>query len=261
MSDTVSDVARNTNGRLVQTFMSSYRLSFIGDHVYTVDTFVHYYRQAYPERDCPSIPTVYRDIDSGILPLRNSNLPMKLRRRVRGSGKLHVRMNQHVLGTSITERTAVVTTRSEIGHWEGDPVKSKRTEDQPALMTLTERTTRFQIIYKIPNYHAATCRNSLQTILADYGNEHFKSITFDNGSEFAELAQVEGAQIYFAHPYSPWERGTNENHNGLIREFIPKGHSLHDYDITMIQAVQDALNNRPRRILGYRTPSSLIPDL
>ncbi|GAX01126.1 hypothetical protein C5L25_001957 [Secundilactobacillus silagei JCM 19001] len=128
-------------------------------------------------------------------------------------------------------------------------------------MTLTERTTRFQIIYKIPNYHAVTCRNSLQTILADYGDEHFKSITFDNGSEFAELAQVQGTQIYFAHPYSPWERGTNENHNGLIREFIPKGHSLHDYDITMIQAVQDALNNRPRRILGYRTPSSLMPDL
>ncbi|RWZ68949.1 IS30 family transposase, partial [Lactiplantibacillus plantarum] len=117
------------------------------------------------------------------------------------------------------------------------------------LITLTEQVTRLQIIFKIPNHHADTYRQELQTILADYGTQNFKAITFDNGSEFAKLSTIKGPEIYFAHPYSPWERGTNENHNELIREFIPKGHSLHDYDITMIQAVQAALNDRPRRLV------------
>ncbi|MTV81496.1 IS30 family transposase [Secundilactobacillus folii] len=229
--------------------------------VHSVDTFVYFYRHTYPERPCPSTTTVYRDINAGVLSLRNSDLPVKLRRRVKGTGQSHSRKNQHVLGDSIETRPAVVDQRTEIGHWEGDLVKGKKTEDQPALMTLTERVTRFQIIFRISNYHATTCREGLETILADYGKEHFKSITFDNGSEFAELATIQDTQIYFAHPYSPWERGTNENHNGLIREFIPKGHSLYNYDITTIQAVQDALNARPRRLLGYHSPGDLMPGL
>ena len=72
---------------------------------------------------------------------------------------------------------------------------------------------------------------------------------------------VEGTDVYFAHPYSPWERGTNENQNGLLREFIPKGRSLHHYDIIDIQSFQDALNSRPRRILGYRSAAELMPEL
>lgn len=131
-------------------------------------------------------------------------------------------------------------------------MKGKRTEDEPALMTLTERVTQFQIIFKLPAYHATTCRIGLQTVLSDSGAEYFKSVTFDNGSEFAGLSKIQGTQVYFAHPYSPWERGTNENHNGLIREFISKGHSLHNYDITEIQTVQDALNDRPIMRIGQK---------
>nr|WP_261978589.1 IS30 family transposase [Lactiplantibacillus plantarum] len=210
---------------------------------------MHAYRQIFSSRLCPSTPTVYRDINAGVLSLRNSDLPMKLRRRIKGQGHHHVRINKHVLGQSIAERSANVDNRTEIGHWEGDLVKGQQAQDDPALITLTEQVTRLQIIFKIPNHHADTYRQELQTILADYGTQNFKAITFDNGSEFAKLSTIKGPEIYFAHPYSPWERGTNENHNELIREFIPKGHSLHDYDITMIQAVQAALNDRPRRLV------------
>lgn len=228
--------------------------------IYSVDTFVHHYQSEHPDQPCPSTPTVYRDIDKGLLAVHNADLPMKLRRRVR-HGNHHSRLNKKVLGTSIDERPAAVEDRQEVGHWEGDLVKGKRVEDEPALMTMTERKTRFEIIIKLPNYHADTCRKGLESILADYGADNFKTVTFDNGSEFAQLGTINGTQVYFAHPYSPWERGSNENANGLIREFIPKGRSLHEYDLIDIQSIQDTLNCRPRRLLDYQSASDLMPEL
>ncbi|RND88780.1 Transposase, IS30 family [Lacticaseibacillus paracasei] len=144
-------------------------------------------------------------------------LPKKLRRRIKGYKNAHKRKN-------------------------------------PALMTLTERYSRTEIIVKIPDYHAGTCLKALQDTIDDYGAKEFESITFDNGSEFAKLSEIVGTQIYFAHPYSPWERGTNENANGLLREFFPKGKSLRAVTLVEIQAVQSALNHRPRRILNYLRP-------
>lgn len=229
--------------------------------VYSVDSFVQTYKKAHPELKCPSTPTVYRDIDKGLLEVRNGDLPMKLRRRVRSGANKHARTNKRVYGESIEDRPKEVESRQVVGHWEGDLVKGTRVEDEPALMTMTERVTRFEIILKLPNYHAETCLQGLQTILDDYGADNFKTVTFDNGSEFAKLSDVEGTTVYYAHPYSPWERGTNENANGLLREFIPKGHSLHDYDITDIQGFQDALNQRPRRSLDYQCAAELLPDL
>ncbi|KRK97768.1 transposase IS30 family protein [Secundilactobacillus odoratitofui DSM 19909 = JCM 15043] len=111
-------------------------------------------------------------------------------------------------------------------------------------MTLTERLSRFEIIVKIPDYHAETCRDILQAILNEYSTEKFHSITFDNGCEFSLMNQVDGTQIYFAHSYTPWERGSNENQNSLIREFIPKGKSLRAYDEHYIAQIQDPLNHR-----------------
>ena len=128
-------------------------------------------------------------------------------------------------------------------------------------MELTERYSRAEIVVKIPNCRAATCRQALQDIVYDYGAEEFDSITFDNGSEFAELNQVHGTQIYFAHPHSPWERGTNENNNGLLREFFPKGKSFKNVSVVDVQAAQSALNRRPRRILGWLRPCDYYPNL
>jgi len=221
----------------------------------SVDSFVHRFRRDHPDKPCPSTPTVYRYIDMGVLDLDNTDLPAKLRRRIKSPRKVHARMNKKDLGTSIDERPSVTNDRLMLGDWEGDLVKGKRVASEPAVMTLTERLSRFEIIVKIPDYHAETCRDALQAIINEYGTEKFHSITFDNGSEFSLLDQVQGTQIYFAHPYSPWERGSNENQNGLIREFMPKGKSIKNFTDAYIAEVQGALNNRLRKSLGYLSAS------
>ncbi|WP_341780010.1 IS30 family transposase [Levilactobacillus sp. HBUAS70063] len=221
----------------------------------SIDSFVHRFRRNHPGHPCPSTPTVYRYIDKGMLNLDNTDLPVKLRRRVKSPRKAHDRTNKRNLGTSIDERSDVVNERLGLGDWEGDLVKGKRVASEPAVMTLTERLSRFEIIVKIPDRHAETCRDALQAVVNEYGAEKFHSITFDNGSEFSLLDQVQRTQIYFAHPYSPWERGSNENQNGLIREFMPKGKSMKNYTDAYISEVQDALNNRLRKSLGYLSAS------
>lgn len=162
-----------------------------------VDCFVQTYKIAHPEQKYPSTSTVYRDIDKGLLEMRNGDLPMKPRRRVKSD------TNKRVYGQSIEERPEEVEDRQVVGHWEGDLIKGTRVENEPALMTMTERATRFEIILKLPNYHADTCLQGLQTILDDYGADNFKSVTFDNGSEFAKLSEAVGTDVYYAHPYSP----------------------------------------------------------
>lgn len=169
-------------------------------------------------------------------------------------------MSKRTLGLSIEDRPTAASDRTEVGHWEGDLVKGKRVANESATMTLTERTSRYEIIVKIADYHAETCRQALQSVIDDYGSEHFKTVTFDNGSEFADLSQVTGTTVYFTHSYSPWKRGSNENQNQLIREFIPKGQSMRFLTITGIQSIQDALNQRLRRILGYQSAMDVLPD-
>ena len=229
--------------------------------IHSVDSFVHDFQMRFPHLKCPSTPTVYRYIDAGLLPLTNLDLPVKLRRRVKRPGLRHARMNKHNLGESIENRPKAVDGRLGVGHWEGDLVKGKRVESEPALMTLTERYSRTEIIVKLPDYHAETCRRALQATIDDYGAKEFDSITFDNGSEFSSLASVTGTKIYFAHPYSPWERGSNENANGLLREYFPKGKSFKRVTLEEIQAVQSALNHRPRRSLGWLRPCDYYPNM
>ncbi|MDM7516830.1 IS30 family transposase [Lentilactobacillus sp. TOM.63] len=199
--------------------------------IQSVDSFVHYFSQIHPTSPEPSTPTVYRYIDRGLLPIKNADLPEKLRRRIKRPGKHHERLNKKRLGASIEKRPTSVLKREHFGDWEGDLAKGRRVSSEPAILTLTERYSRYEIMIKLPNYHAQTCYQALQETIRLYGSAAFNSITFDNGAEFAKLNQVKGTQIYYAHPYSPWERGTNENHNGLIREYIPKGKSLHHYEV------------------------------
>lgn len=225
----------------------------------SIDEFVGEFKQTMPDYPCPSTPTVYRYIDRGLLDVSNIDLPMKLRRRRNKRKKSH---NGHAvhkknLGNSIEKRPKEVENRQIPGHWEGDLVKGVRRKNQPALMTLTERTTRFEVVVKIPDYRAETCQKLLQKEI----NKHpdwYKSITFDNGSEFADMAKIKGCQIYFAHPYSPWERGTNENCNGLLRQFFPKGQSMKDKTEEYVQKAAQAINRKHRRILHYQTAESLF---
>ena len=226
----------------------------------SVDGYVHLFERVYPDIPCPSTPTVYRYIDDDLLPLDNTDLPEKLRRRVKKPGRKHDRQNKRLVGTSIEERPEAVNERKTFGDWEGDLVKGKRTVNEPALLTLTERETRYELVFKIPNYHAETCRQALQWVVDTQGADLFHSITFDNGSEFALLDQVQDTQIYYCHPYTPSERGSNENANGLLREFIPKGVSLHHFSKEFVHHMQVVLNERLRKILSYHSPAEAFRE-
>ena len=131
------------------------------------------------------------------------------------------------------------------------------------MMTLVERKLRESIWIKVRNHSAEAIDEALSALIEQFGdkyNEVFKSITGDNGSEFANLPKVEakGISVYFTHPYSSYEKGTNECHNRMLRRFIPKGKSIDDYSADDILFFADKINNLPRKILGYHTPEELF---
>lgn len=209
----------------------------------------------------PSTKTVYNWIDAGLLKIRNIDLELKLRRTTK---KKRNRKHKKLLGKSIDDRPESIDTREEMGHWEIDTVIGHRSKDD-VLLTLTERKTRHEIVRKIAAKKAPEVTKALNILLEESPElQHtFKSITADNGSEFSELAEwgeEKGIDIYFAHPYSSWERGTNERHNGLIRRFIKKGHAMNMYSKEYIKQVEDWLNALPRKILNYRTPAEAFAE-
>jgi len=208
------------------------------------------------EDNIVSTKTLYNYIDSGLLGVKNIDLSMKVRLNTK---KKHSRKNKRVLGRSIEERPSEVEDRQEFGHWEIDTVIGKKTKDN-ALLTLTERKTRNEIIFKIDAKDTLSVTDALEKLKYQYGNQFskvFKSITADNGSEFADLGidfEKNTTKVYFTHPYASWERGTNERHNGLIRRFIPKGKSISSVDDQTISYVENWCNRLPRKALGYKTP-------
>lgn len=156
---------------------------------------------------------------------------------------------------SIHERPADIELRQEIGHWEGDTVVGKG--KQNALVTLVERVTGLTKIRYVEDC-GSTSVNREMVAVANEGN--MQSVTLDNGKEFAKheaFTQETGAIVYFADPYSSWQRGTNENTNGLIRQYFPKGTDFSTVSAKQIQEVENMLNNRPRKRLGYRTPNQV----
>lgn len=207
--------------------------------------------------------TLYNYVDAGLLRMTNMDLPFKLKRSTKPKRDKRHRRN---LGTCISERPAHINDRSEFGHWEIDTVIGRKDKSEAVLLTLTERLTRKEIIRLLPNKTASSVQNSLLS-LADEAGEHFskvfKSITADNGSEFADLSSLEAhadCKVYFAHPYTSSERGTNERHNGLIRRFIPKGCRMSQYSVEAISGVQTWCNTLPRKILNYLTPDEAFED-
>lgn len=227
--------------------------------VHSIDTFVYSYKQEHPNAIVPCTKTIYNWIHKNLIPLKPIDLPRMVRIRKK-SNTNRTKVHKRVLGTSIDNRPEVVNSRITSGHWEIDLVIGQNKKSEHTLMTLVERKTRFIIIRKLRGKSSEFVNKSLKSIFKQYGKRMFQSITADNGSEFALLTQLESyiTKIYFAHPFSSYERGTNENHNGLIREFIPKGVSLNTISKQKIQNIQNALNDRPRRILNYQTPSSLF---
>lgn len=207
-------------------------------------------RAGYQTSVCVS--TLYSYIEKGVfLHLTNKDLWVKGQKKKRGYQP--VRRIAHPLLPSITTRPEEIGQRSECGHWEMDLVVGKA-GTKPVLLTLTERRTRKEIIRKLKNRKAETIRKELERLKT---KENFRSITTDNGSEFMEYDQLIKAvscPVYYCHSYAAWEKGSNENHNRMIRRFFPKGTDFTRVTKKQIQAVQDWMNGYPRKILGWMTP-------
>jgi IS30 family transposase len=196
------------------------------------------------------------------------------RARTRGRGKSFI--TPEIL---ISERPAEAEDRAVPGHWEGDLILGLGSS---AIGTLVERTTRFTMLLHLPRMpgHEQGARVKNGPALAGHGAEAVRdaiartittlpeqlrrSLTWDQGAEMSQHAKLRidtGVQVYFCDPHSPWQRGTNENTNGLLRQYFPKGTDLSVHSATDLAAVAAALNARPRKTLGWRTPAEALDEL
>lgn len=160
--------------------------------------------------------------------------------------------------TFIDDRPQIVDDKLRIGDWEIDTIidKNKTT----SIVTIVERVSKKTVLAKVERKTAELVSKSTISGLEKYSDYVF-TITGDNGSEFAyhkDISKALNAAFYFAHPYSSWERGLNENTNGLIRQYLKKGSSFKDVDENTLQDIMDKLNNRPRKLLGYKTPNEVF---
>jgi IS30 family transposase len=160
---------------------------------------------------------------------------------------------------SIEGRPAVVDRRARYGDWEGDTVVGRG--HRGGAVTLVDRKSGYLLLSKVPDRHAATVREAIAQLFQPLPASLRKTLTLDNGKEFAEhelLATEVALRVYFAKPYCAWQRGTNENTNGLVRQFFPKGSDMAHTPVQRFEKVQHLLNNRPRKRLGYRTPLEIL---
>jgi IS30 family transposase len=156
-------------------------------------------------------------------------------------------------------RPAVVETRGRLGDFEGDTVLGP--PGTGGLVTLVDRQSRLTLVSKIHHKEAEHVHDKIKQRLKPLGARRCRSITFDNGTEFARCGRLEkhlGIQLYFAQPGCPYQRGTNENTNGLLRQFFPKGTDFRDISYNEVRRVEELMNNRPRACLGYQTPNEIF---
>lgn len=159
---------------------------------------------------------------------------------------------------SIDERPAIVNNKSRVGDWEGDTIIGK--SHQGVVATLVERKTQYTVLAASKTKQAPQIRQRIEQVLAPH-RSRVHTITYDNGLEFAEhqkMARTLSAKIYFAHPYASWERGLNENTNGLIRQYLPKSRRLDNVTQNELKYITHQLNHRPRKTLGFKTPYELF---
>jgi IS30 family transposase len=217
--------------------------------------------------------TLYSYIDQGLIAgVSNESLWEKRKRSGRTRKVVRRSKKAHTRRKSIEQRPAVVESRSEFGHWEIDLVVGS-IGCKAALMTLVERQTRKLIIRKLPDKKHSSVRRALNGIEREYGaaafRKTFKTITADNGSEFLDvdgmqrsvLCNTARTRLFYAHPYSSWERGSNENTNRIIRRFIPKGSNIANFSRRQIKETEEWINNYPRKIIDFQSPQQLFQEI
>lgn len=220
-----------------------------------------------------SVPTIYSYIKKGVfLNLTQEELPRKGVHKNK-YGKVRVKDPARApAGESIEKRPEGIQSREEFGHWEMDTVYSGKKKSTAALLVLTERKTRNENIILVPNRRAETTVRAINALERKLGAEKFgiiyKSITVDNGSEFALADQLEQSciteskrtKVYYCHPYSSWERGSNENINAMIRRRHPKGTDFSKVTAAEIAVTESWINSYPRRILGYKSAGTVFRE-
>ena len=180
-----------------------------------------------------------------------------MHRRKRSAGKDRRKSIPNM--TLIDDRPIEVLERLVPGHWEGDLIKGKQNRSQ--VGTLVERTTLYVALVKLENGKAETAAEGFAQILNRFDAEMRRSMTYDQGREMARhenLSERTGLKVYFAHPHSPWERGINENTNGLLRQYLPKGEDLSIYSQEDLDDIAASFNARPRKSLGWKAPAELF---
>ena len=209
------------------------------------------------ELKVPSFKTIYRWLYEGYLV--NGNLKV-----LRKKGKTRKRLGnggRFTTGKSIRKRDRNVFKRKEAGHWEVDTVVSGQGKSKACFATFAERKTRYYIAVWIPDRKATTMEEAIVKALSQYPKEMVKSITCDRGSEFGNWREIErrlNCDMYFADPYCAWQKGTNENSNGLLREFYPKGRDLSHVGEKGLKKNLALINARPKKVLNYKSPADLF---
>ena len=200
---------------------------------------------------------VYADYRAGGPLYKHLRSQKKRRKRLRGQD----RRGQLSGRRSIEERPAIVEDRSRIGDWEVDTILGQH--HQQAIVTLTERKSRFALLGKVSKRSARQVRERLVQLMRPFLDK-LKTMTSDNGKEFAQHEQLAvdlDMDFFFAHPYASWERGSNENMNGLVRQYLPKKTDFCQVTNADLVWIMDRLNLRPRKCLGFRTPFEVFFDL
>ncbi|PIO78735.1 Integrase core domain protein [Streptococcus parauberis] len=220
--------------------------------VHSVDTFVHSYKPDHLEEIIPSTKTLYSYIHQGLLDIKSIDLLRVVRIRNRNKARPSTKKR---LENSIENRPADINDCSSFGHWEIDSVLGLKRAGEPSIMTLVERQTRFALTVKLSEKKAEYVNEAVIDLMKTYP---IKSITADNGSEFALLSELKGVAVYFAHAYSSHELGTNENFNGLLREFVPKGISLNELTQEDLARFTLAIYNSLRRLHNYHSAKKMF---
>jgi len=214
-----------------------------------------------------STNTIYRAIDCGLLDSNTSNPNSKgFKRNLRHKGKPRKTKNKIdnrgkiPISNEICDRPLEAENRTVIGHWEVDSVLGKH--GKSCLVTLVDRKSRFLLCEKALKHTATEVTKTILRLVKTVSAEKIKSFTPDRGKEFAKHAEItntlNGVQFYFPDPHSPWQRGTNENTNGLIREFIPKYIDIDNISDDTIEKIVNSINNRPRKCLCWKTPKEIF---
>ncbi len=269
-AQTVSDTNKSNVGRKPKFFQCMAFLEYADDLMlhqkFSPDAVVGQAAKGalalFPKDQMVCVRTLYNYITLGLLKTKDMDLLQKVMRKPKSK---HSRVNKKILGKSIDVRPIEINDRKTFGHWEIDCVLLKRSKGE-VLLTLVERLSRQTIIRIMDGKTSACVSKAMANLKTEYGwtfDAIFKSITADNGSEFAELTPTfsgTSTEVYYAHPFSSWERGTNERNNGMIRLFIPKGFDPAKVTKALVQKVETWLNHYPRKILGYATSFDIFSE-